>query len=185
LLVRYLFRPSFPTADLPTAAFTFFLLGAAWLGLSSVQVPQVNDKILHFATFFILTVTFYWILDTTRRRTLNLTLLVVTAGLSIGSEALQGFLRNGRQFDPLDIAANIAGSLLALGLCTLYHNRMLERRRRARYGIVPQDAEDGDLEMGGQEVGVTGDDGGEGSTDGDGRLTPTSSGADDGTDGKK
>lgn len=109
----------------------------------------------------------------------------MTAGLGIGSEALQGLLLNDRQFDPLNIAANVVGSVLALGLCTLYHNRMLDRRRRARYGIVPQDVEGEDLELGGQEVGVTGDDGGEGSTDGDGRLTPTSSGADDGMDGKK
>ena len=62
---------------------------------------------------------------------------------------------------------------------------MLERRRRARYGLVPQDLQEGDLEMGGQQIGVIGEDGGEGSTDGDGRLTPTSSGADDGIDGKK
>ncbi|KAK4697391.1 hypothetical protein P7C71_g684, partial [Lecanoromycetidae sp. Uapishka_2] len=164
-------------------AFLVFLLGAAYLALSSVQVPQVNDKILHFITFFILTLTFYWILDTTRRRTLNLTLLIVTAGLGIGSEALQVLLQSDHPFDPLNIAANFIGSLLALGLCTLYHNRMLDRRRRARYGIVPQDIEGGDLELGHQETGI--EDGGEGSTDGDGRLTPASSGADDGMDGKK
>lgn len=157
-------------------------MGAAYLGLGSVQVPQVNDKVLHFVTFFILTLTFYWILDTTRRRALNLTLLIVTAVLGVGSEALQAFLPNGRQFDPIDIAANIAGSSLALGLCTMYHNRMLDRRRRARgYSNVPQDGDD--LELGGQESGVV-DDGGEDSTDGDGRLTP-SSGADEGLDGKK
>ena len=167
-------------------AFLFFLLGAAYLGLSSgLQVPQVNDKVLHFVTFFILTLTFYWILDTTRRRNLNLTLLIVTFGLGLGSEVLQGFLPNGRQFDHLDIVANVVGSLLALGLCTIYHKRMLDRKRRARgYGVVTQDGEEGDLELGVQESGVTMEDVGEGSTDGDGRLTP-SSGADDGGDGKK
>lgn len=107
---------------------------------------------------------------------------MVTGILGLGSEALRGTLPNGRTFDPLDIAANIVGSLLALGLCTIYHKRMLDRRRRAKgYGAVPQ--EGGDLELGAQETGITGDDGGEGSTDGDGRLTP-SSGADDGLDGK-
>lgn len=155
------------------------------MGLSSVQVPQINDKALHFVTFFILTLTFYWILDTTRRRALNFTLLIVTSGLGLGSEALQAFLPSGRQFDPLDIAANVVGSLLAVGLCTIYHKRMLDRRRRAKgYGVVQQDEEGGDLEMGAQESGVTGEDAGEGSTDGDGHLTP-SSGADDGLDGKK
>lgn len=169
-----------------SGAFFFFLLGAAYLGLSSgVQVAQVNDKVLHFVTFFILTLTFYWIFDTTRRRNLNFTLLIVTCGLGLGSEVLQAFLPNGRQFDPLDIAANIVGSLLALGLCTIYHKRMLDRKRRARgYGVVTQDGEEGDLELGVQESGVTTEDIGEGSTDGDGRLTP-SSGADDGGDGKK
>ncbi|MCJ1454690.1 hypothetical protein MMC28_005043 [Mycoblastus sanguinarius] len=167
------------------SAFALLLLGSAYLGFTSVQVPQVNDKVLHFLTFFLLTITFYWVLDTSRRRTLNLTLIVVTVFLGLGSEALQGLLPNGRLFDPLDIAANIVGSILALGLCTLYHKRMLDRRRRAKgYGVVPQEGEGEDLELGGQESGVTGEDGGEGSTDGDGRLTP-SSGADEGLDGKK
>ena len=62
---------------------------------------------------------------------------------------------------------------------------MLDRRRRAKgYGVVQQGEEGGDIEMGAQESGVTGEDLGEGSTDGDGHLTP-SSGADEGVDGKK
>jgi hypothetical protein len=155
------------------------------LGLTSVEVTQVNDKALHFLTFFVLTLTFYWILDTTRRRALNFTLLIVTFGLGLGSEGLQAFLPNGREFDLLDIAANVVGSLLAVGLCTIYHKRMLDRRRRAKgYGVVQQGEEGGDIEMGAQESGVTGEDLGEGSTDGDGHLTP-SSGADEGVDGKK
>ena len=170
-----------------SGAFLLLLAGALYLSLSSIQVPQVKEKInnkaLHFVTFFTLTLLFYWILDTTRRRTLNLTLLIVTCLLGVGSEALQGLLPNGRQFDPLDIVANIIGSLLALGLCTTYHKRMLDRRRRAKgYGAVPQEG-GGDLELGAQESGIVGDDGGEGSTDGDGRLTP-SSGADERLDGK-
>lgn len=61
-----------------------------------------------------------------------------------------------RQFDPLDIAANIVGSLCALGLCSIYHKRMLDRRRRAKgYGAVPQEGDD--IEMGSQETGVTED----------------------------
>ena len=166
-----------------SGAFLLVLLGAAYISLSSTQVPQINHKAVHFITFFVLTLLFYWILDTTRRRTLNLTLLVVTGLSGVGSEALRGFLPNGPQFDPLDLAANVAGSLLALSICSVYHKRMLDRRRRAKgYGAVPQTG-DGDLELGSQENGVIGDDGGEGSTDGDGRLTP-SSGADEGLDGK-
>ncbi len=155
-------------------AFLLTLLAAGWGGLTSIQVSQVNDKFVHFVTFFVLTLTFYWILDTTRRRTLNLTLLLVTVGLGLGSEALQAILPNDRLFDPFDIVANIAGSLLALGLCTMYHKRMLDRRRRAKgYGVVPQDGEDDDIELGPQELGVM-EGGGVESTDGDGRLTPSS-----------
>lgn len=155
---------------LDLGAFFITLLTAGWLGFTSIQVPQLNDKVLHFLTFFVLTLTFYWILDTTRRRTLNLTVLLVTLALGIGSEALQAFLPNAHAFDPVDIAANIAGSLLALGLCTMYHKRMLDRRRRAKgYGVVPQDGEVDDIELGDQQVGVVEDDGEE-STDGDGPL---------------
>lgn len=114
-----------------------------------------------------------------------MTLLVVTFGLGLGSEALQGLLPNGRQFDPLDIAANVVGSLLALGLCTLYHKRMLDRRRRAKgYSTVPQDGEGDDLELGGQQTGVVGEDARDSSPDGEGRLTP-SSGAEEGIEGPK
>lgn len=94
-------------------------------------------------------------------------------------------LPNGLQFDPLDIAANVVGSLLALGLCTMYHKRMLDRRRRAKgYSTVPQDGEGEDLELGGQEIGVVVEDARESSPDGEGRLTP-SSGGEEGIGGSK
>lgn len=66
---------------------------------------------------------------------------------------MQGLVTK-RAYDPLYIAANIVGSLCAVGLCTMYHKRMLDRRRRAKgYGVVPQEGDD--LEMGAQEAGVT------------------------------
>jgi hypothetical protein len=107
----------------------------------------------------LLTTCFYWILDTSRRRNLNLTLLVCTGVLGIGSEILQGFLPNGRTFDFYDIVANIVGSLAALGLSSWYHMRMLERKRLAKsYQAVPGE-EDADLELGegigAQESGTT------------------------------
>lgn len=108
--------------------------------------------------------TFYFILETTRRRVLHLTLVVCTGLLSVGSELVQGYLPNGRIFDPLDIVANVAGSGLALGLCAWYHKRMLERRRKNKhYGLAPGD-DDVDVELGegvgshdfphGQETGI-------------------------------
>lgn len=69
--------------------------------------------------------------------------------LGVGSEFLQGFLPNDREFDPYDIAANIVGSLGALALSTWYHTRMLDRKRQAkRYDIVPGEDLDQDLELG-------------------------------------
>jgi hypothetical protein len=119
----------------------------------------INDKVLHFLTFFLLTTCFYWILDTSRRRNLNLTLVFCTCVLGVGSEILQGFLPNGRTFDFYDILANVVGSLGALALSSWYHMRMLERKRLAKtYLAVPGD-EDADLELGegvgAQESGTT------------------------------
>lgn len=123
----------------------------------------------------------------------------MTFGLGLGSEIVQGLLPNDRIFDPLNIAANLIGSLTAVGLCTLYHKRMLDRRRRKKgYGVVTQqDAEGGeDLELGegggssGQENGVVEEAwdemGGEVSTEDEGRLAPSSAGVeDDAADMKK
>ncbi|KAJ5104120.1 hypothetical protein N7532_004649 [Penicillium argentinense] len=134
-------------------AFVFLLILAGYIGLlphsTSSSIPsnlQPNDKFLHLFTFFLLSVTFYWIVDTSRRRTLHLTLVVCTLGLGIGSEIFQGFLPNDRPFDPFDIVANVVGSLGAVGICGWYHRRMLERRRASRYGMM--DGADDDVELG-------------------------------------
>ncbi|KAL7810073.1 hypothetical protein V8C44DRAFT_333299 [Trichoderma aethiopicum] len=137
--------------------FLLLLLLAAYAGLSSLQLgAYINDKVLHFLTFFLLTIVFYWVVDTNRRRTLHMTLVVCTLVLGIGSEFVQSFLPNDRDFDLYDIVANIIGSLLGLGLCAWYHKRMLERKRqRKHYDAVPgDDAEDVELGQG-QESGIT------------------------------
>lgn len=140
--------------------FLVLLLLAGYVGLTKLQLGQyVNDKVLHLVTFFLLTVTFYWIVDTNRRRTLNMTLVACTLVLGIGSEFVQSFLPNDRDFDIYDIVANVVGSLVGLGLCSLYHKRMLERRRqRKSYTAVPGE-EDADIELGeGQETGIVSED---------------------------
>ncbi|KAJ5439768.1 uncharacterized protein N7458_010766 [Penicillium daleae] len=136
-------------------AFVFLLILAGYIGLlphsASSSIPtnlQPNDKFLHLFTFFLLSVTFYWTLDTSRRRTLHMTLLVCTLGLGIGSEIVQGFLPNDRTFDPFDVVANVVGSLGAVGLCGWYHRRMLERRRKSRFGMVDGGEEDIELGVG-------------------------------------
>ncbi|OBT69095.1 hypothetical protein VE03_01394 [Pseudogymnoascus sp. 23342-1-I1] len=197
-------------------AFLVLLLGAAYLGLSSLQLAlHINDKALHFLTFFLLTLCFYWILDTSRRRTLNLTLSICTAFLGIGSEFLQALLPNGRDFDALDILANVLGSLAAVGLSTWYHKRMVERKRlRKNYSAVPGEDGDMDLELGegagAQESGVvpghtapaavsleeevdawdenaedTWEEEGEGSPEAEGGKTPSASSGGDEGEGKK
>jgi VanZ family protein len=108
-----------------------------------------SDKVLHFLTCFALTLTFYFILDTSRRRVLHLTLAVCTLGVGVGSEVVQGLLPNDRKFDVLDVLANIVGSLAALGLATWYHRRSAERRRRAKYSVLGHRlGGEGDLELG-------------------------------------
>jgi len=85
-------------------AFVILSLFSLWLGTTTASIP-INDKFLHYAMFFILTVlplpsflsilsihppcehvrelmsrsqiSFYWILDTSRRRVFNLTFFVV------------------------------------------------------------------------------------------------------------
>lgn len=92
-------------------------------------------------------------MDTSRRRALHLTLLVCTLGLGLGSELLQSFLPNDRPFDPFDIVANGVGSLGAIGICGWYHRRMIDRRRKNRFGLMEGSPDD--VELG---VGVGGDD---------------------------
>jgi hypothetical protein len=124
------------------------------LPYSSLPTPAVpfgqSDKVVHFLTCFALTLTFYFILDTSRRRVLHLTLAVCTLGVGVGSAVVQGLLPNDRDFDPLDVLANVIGSLMALGLASWYHRRSAERRRRAKYSVLEGNVQEGeeDLELG-------------------------------------
>lgn len=67
-------------------------LGCLYLGLAPRTELYVPEKIQHFIAFFLLTLVFYWILDLTRRRALQLTVVVCTVLGGIGSEFLQGLL---------------------------------------------------------------------------------------------
>lgn len=57
---------------------------------------------LHFLAFFILSATFYWVLEAPRKRCINLTLFVCAFVGGIGSEFVQGLLPY-RDFDINDI----------------------------------------------------------------------------------
>jgi len=140
------------------AAFFVLLFLSAFGGLlphsslpptPSAPFPH-SDKLLHLVTFFALTLTFYFILDTTRRRAVHVTLSVCTLAIGVGSEVVQGLLPNGREFDALDVLANLIGSLAALGLAQWYHRRSAERRRNAKYSVLTGEGLEGEegLELG-------------------------------------
>ena len=124
-------------------------LGFLYLGLADLKLPY--DKAMHFGAFFLLTNLFYWSFDLPRRRMISVTFIVCTLLGGVISEIAQGYLAPTRQFDSKDIAANIAGSLIALGLSSFYHRRMLERRRNARYQRL-RSSLDGEVEA---QVGST------------------------------
>lgn len=151
--------PRPPTDNTFTVAFFLLLLISSSAGLlphsyypptpeaAKKYVPPQSDKALHFLSFFALTSTFYFILDTARRRVLHITLFVCTLCLAVGSEVIQGLLPIERAFDPWDVFANVLGSLVAIMLCTVYHKRSIERRRKAKYSALAGEGED-DLELG-------------------------------------
>jgi hypothetical protein len=154
-----------------------FISAAAGFSPPDYTIPtyKQSDKVLHFLAFFFLTLTFYWILETSRRKVLQLTFTICTLGLAFASEIVQGLLpvswppliflatvttawlgsnprliygKIHREFDYYDIIANVTGSLIAIGLCNWYHKRMLERKRAARgYTAVAGDDER-DIELG-------------------------------------
>lgn len=109
------------------------------------RIPANTDKVAHFLSFFALSATFYFILDTSRRRVLHLTLIVCTLVLGVGSEVAQGLLPNDRNFDPWDVLANVLGSLAALGLANAYARRAAERRRRAKFAALLGEGDDVEL----------------------------------------
>ena len=98
---------------LPAAIFTITLLITGFLGLSpSSSIVPVHDKFQHFFCFFLLSLSFYWILDVSKKKATQFTTITMVAA-SIASEYLQAIL-TPRQFDPVDIAANLVGSMGAL-----------------------------------------------------------------------
>jgi VanZ family protein len=80
----------------PPAAFVLLIFISAAAGFTppdyTIPTYKQSDKVLHFIAFFLLTLTFYWILETSRRKVLQLTFTVCTLGLGCVSEVVQGLL---------------------------------------------------------------------------------------------
>ena len=83
-------------ANVFTGAFVALIFISAGAGFSppDYKIPSYkqSDKALHFIAFFLLTLCFYWILETSRRKVLQLTFTVCTIGLGVASEVVQGLL---------------------------------------------------------------------------------------------
>jgi VanZ family protein len=71
-----------------------FISAAGGFSPPDYTIPSYkqSDKALHFTAFFLITLTFYWILETSRRKVLQLTFTVCTIGLGCASEVVQGLL---------------------------------------------------------------------------------------------
>ncbi|KAI9245777.1 hypothetical protein BY458DRAFT_528465 [Sporodiniella umbellata] len=88
------------------AGLFIFLLLMGLLGFTPIQL-NINDKLLHFTVFFILSFFLYflWNMSIKRNLILGITSFVFIAS---GSELIQGTLPY-RTFDMYDILANMSG----------------------------------------------------------------------------
>ena len=99
----------------PAAGLATSVLVSAFCGFhpQSGLIPA-NDKVQHFISFFCMALSFYWLLDVSKRRATQLSLTTMLLA-SVVSEYAQAVITPSRLFDPMDIAANIIGSLAAIG----------------------------------------------------------------------
>lgn len=112
-----------------------FLIVMGILGFTPIQL-RVNDKILHFTVFFVLSIFLYFLWNMSIRRNL---ILATTSFLvfAVGSELIQGTLpvtkimryiynikwvsvyKKYRSFDTHDILANLTGGALGIPISCL------------------------------------------------------------------
>lgn len=125
-------------------------MGAGYLGFALIHLP--HDKLIHFTTFCILTIDFYFIFDThykSLKILRGVTLVICTFGGSVSLEIIQNVVNPSRVFDVYDILANILGSLFGLGLSIgfMAWRKNTARQERVRYRqlntqIIGQDDEE-------------------------------------------
>lgn len=89
------------------------MIAAGYLGFALIHL--VHDKLIHFATFAILTAEFYFIFNTKAVKLLRLiTLMICTLGASVLLEMIQHIVNPARVFDVKDIYCNVGGSIVGL-----------------------------------------------------------------------
>ena len=138
-------------------AFVISLIVAGYLGFALIELTN-HDKLLHFLTFLVLTVEFYFIFDTNHKslKTLRyITLLVCTFAGSILLEVIQSLVNTTRVFDSMDIVYNVVGSFLGVILSSSYDVWAVKRQKKNRFRQVREvvieedDDDDTGIELGG------------------------------------
>ena len=114
-----------------------FLCFGVFLSFSSIKVPDGYDKILHCAAYFFATATisgsFYYVFKS--KTWFNYFLIAVCIlGALVGAivEKLQEYYFPGRNSDPADWFANIAGIMIGIVIVYLfkvYSDRQDERKK--------------------------------------------------------
>lgn len=112
----------------------------AILGFTPLALP-INDKVLHFIAFALITITFFFSFDA-GDWSWNARATAIICGCfgAVGSEFVQGLLPY-KQFDSFDIIANIAGHILALSGSILVEIWLSRRSERAMYKSLSEDLE--------------------------------------------
>ncbi|KAI8355077.1 hypothetical protein EDC96DRAFT_546188 [Choanephora cucurbitarum] len=121
-------------------ALFFFLLFMGILGFAPVHLSEhINDKVLHFFVFFILSMLLYflWDLSIKLNTILASSILIIIA---TGSELIQGLLPY-RTFDLYDILSNILGGLLGVSLSALSQYTLTQYRVKKRMSGGRKEAE--------------------------------------------
>lgn len=116
-----------------TLGFFASLAIAAYLGFALVQLP--HDKLVHFITFYILTLEFYFLFDTGNKSLKILRFLTVGWWIcsSIFLEIAQSIINPKRVFDVNDILANVLGGGAAFGTALVIQAQLVKRARAGRY----------------------------------------------------
>ncbi len=99
-------------------AFTIFITVTSLISLKGLKTVSISinnfDKIVHFTSYFILTLSWFFAtqaLTKKRKNKIILVLSLISYGIII--EALQGSMTTHRQADIYDILANSIGVILA------------------------------------------------------------------------
>ncbi|KAK9763910.1 hypothetical protein K7432_009031 [Basidiobolus ranarum] len=111
-------------------AIVIWCLLLAFLGFAPGLEIAINDKVLHFFGFGILTLLIYFFLDCRVLLQNVIRTAIIAFILSLTSEFIQGLLPY-KEFDGFDICANLLGSSTFLGISATidYHLRSRQQHR--------------------------------------------------------